>query len=207
MMLKKTILCSLCVWIIALQSCIPSKQMMEDIHGHYYKYTFALKESKAHKKETRFTNADFSIQFIAQYSRISFQLINLTNQDLIIDWNHVSFVVHNDSCGVIHNGLSYEQKDNIKPPFTLKANQRLQDFIIPVNFIHLKNNQWVVDNIYPDQDDDLSLKTDWIMGLIGEHLFTIYIPMTIHGLRQVFPFSFYPIEMQRSAKPVKPNGL
>lgn len=184
-------------------SCLSSQQMMARLNGHFYKYTFAIRESTSHKKSTTFSNKDFTISFEPEYSRVNFTLTNHTKSSIKIIWNQAAIQVQEDSSKVIHSAIPYAAKGKLLPPTEIKAGTTLQDIIIPTDYIKNENGKWVEKNFYPETDQSNSENTDWIMGLIGVDIFKLYLPISVNGHTEIYRFTFYPIEMEKGAKSFK----
>lgn len=207
--LKSSLFCGfrlalILVPIFTVQSCITSQRMMDNINGHYYKYTFAVREATTHKKTTQFEHNNFMLHFDPAYNRVNFDLTNTGADPIEILWDQTSLVVAADSSQVIHGGVALSSSRSATAPTIVASHQTLKDFILPLELIQTVDGHQTISDIYPEKDDSLSVKNDWIMRLIGQDLFTIHLALRIKGKAYNFPFHFYPIVMQRGAKSFKP---
>lgn len=184
-------------------SCMSSQQMMDRLNGHFYKYTFAIREATTRKKSTTYNNNAFTITFDPEYSRVNFKIANHTSSSIKIIWDETYIKVQDDSSKVIHANIPYSTKNNTLQPSEIEAGSSLQDIIIPVDYIKNENGKWVERNFYPETDQSNSQNTDWIMGLLGVDVFKLYLPIQINEQTQVYTFTFYPIEMEKGAKSFK----
>lgn len=197
--------------VFGLSACITSQRMMDNINGHYYKYTFAVREATTRKKTAIYDNGQFSVQFDPEYNRINFDLKNESTSELSILWDQTRLINDQDSSRVIHNGVRPGQGLTAAvAPTVIAPGTTLKDFILPLNLIRTVNNQQTIGDIYPEKDDSLSLQNDWMMGQIGQDLFALQLTVMVDGKVLHLPFHFYPIVLQRGAKSFKPqygNGV
>lgn len=196
-------ICIIMCCALLFASCLSSQQMLARLNGHFYKYTFAIREATTHKKSTTYSDNLFTVNFDPQYSRINFSLINHSKSPIQIIWDLTTIKVQDDSSKVIHAEIPYANKGKSLPPTEIKAGASLQDLIIPTDYIKNENGKWVEKNFYPETDQSNSENTDWIMGLLGVDVFKLYLPIQSNGKIQVYKFTFYPIEMEKGAKSFK----
>lgn len=202
--LQKIIILMLsCLFYWGLPACITSQKMMDNINGHYYKYTFAVREATTRKKTTNFENKYLHVHFDPAYNRVNFDLKNLSNQPVEIIWSETVIQTSEDSSHIVHSGVPISQPASEMPPTVVSSGQTIQDFLLPVDLIHQKEGVNTIEDIYPAQDDSLSVKNDWIMQQIGENLFIVYLAVRINGQKKILRFRFYPIVMQRGASSFK----
>lgn len=184
------------------QSCISSQKMMEAVHGHYYQYKFSMRESDVRKKAVWDKNG-VKLIFTPAYNRINLSVENKSHGPVEILWHKSSMVQENDSSAVIHGGVSLSSDPQKQPVSAIDAGQSLQDFILPLLLIEIGDKQLSIRDLYPEKDDELSEKNDWIMHLIGQDLFRLHLVLKINGQQQVLTFHFYPIEIMRGAHSFK----
>ena len=173
--------------------------MAEAINAHYYKYSFALRERTSRKEPCTFSNSIFSIAFEPQFIRVKYTITNFSKAPVQILWDKAYLVVHDDSSKIIPSTIAPEDADITPPPAEIQAGQTLQGFVTPIDYIKNTGQSWVATEFYPSHDDSLAPKTDWIMGLIGVDIFKLYIPVIENGETKTYKYTFYPIEMEKSA--------
>lgn len=200
---KAVILVLSCLLYCGLPACITSQKMMDNINGHYYKYTFAVREATTRKKTTNFENKYMQVHFDPAYHRVNFDLKNLSDQPIEIIWSETVIQTSSDSSHIIHTGIPVSQSANAIAPTKVAPGQTIQDFLLPVDLIHKKDGVNTIEDIYPEKDDSLSVKNDWIMQQIGQNLFIVYLAMRVKGQKEILRFRFYPIIMQRGASSFK----
>lgn len=191
--------------IAALPACITSQRMMDNINGHYYKYTFAVREATTRKKSADFEKDGFFLHFDPQYNRVNFDFKNKSNAPISIVWSKTLIITNSDSSGVLHAGIPLSDRFVNMPPTVVAAGASYSDFILPLDLIQKEGDHQTIKDIYAEKDDALSVNTDWIMGQIGRDIFAVQFTLQIDGHQQVLPFHFYPIVMQRGAKSFKPQ--
>lgn len=173
--------------------------MAQAINAHYYKYTFALRDHISRKAPCTFSNNIFSATFGPQFIRVNYLITNVSKAPVQILWDKAYLVVHDDSSKIIPSTISLTDADITPLPVEISAGQSLQGFITPVDYIKNTGNGWVATEFYPSHDDSLAPATDWIMGLIGVDIFKLYVPIVSDGQTKTYKFTFYPIEMEKSA--------
>lgn len=185
--------------MVVFASCIASRSMIAAMYGHFYKYQFAIREHTTHKPSTMFADKTFTVNFTPQYIRVNYSMSNNSTAAIRIIWDKAYIVVQDDSSKVIPSFISFENK-NTTPPFSeIVAGKALQGFITPVDYIKSMDGKLTATEIYPSSEQGNSEQTDWIMGLIGVNIFKLYLPVESSGGMHVYCFTFYPIEMERSA--------
>lgn len=188
--------------IIVLQGCITSQKMMDAVHGHYYQYKFSMRQSDSRKK-AQWENRGVKLLLAPDYNRINFSLENHSGAPVEIIWTQSSMVQLNDSSAVIHGGISLSSNPRAQAPSVIANGQSLQDFILPLLLIEINGKTLSIRDLYPEKDDELSEKNDWIMHLIGQDLFKLYLVLKINGQQQQLAFTFYPVEIMRGAHSFK----
>ena len=188
--------------IIVLQGCITSQKMMDAVHGHYYQYKFSMRQSDSRKK-AQWENRGVKLLLAPDYNRINFSLENHSGSPVEIIWTQSSMVQLNDSSAVIHGGISLSSNPRAQAPSVIANGQSLQDFILPLLLIEINGKTLSIRDLYPEKDDELSEKNDWIMHLIGQDLFKLYLVLKINGQQQQLAFTFYPVEIMRGAHSFK----
>lgn len=188
--------------IFVLQGCITSQKMMDAVHGHYYQYKFSMRQSDSRKKAL-WENRGVKLLLVPDYNRINFSLENHSGAPVEIIWTQSSMVQLNDSSAVIHGGISLSSNPRAQAPSVIANGQSLQDFILPLLLIEINGKTLSIRDLYPEKDDELSEKNDWIMHLIGQDLFKLYLVLKINGQQQQLAFTFYPVEIMRGAHSFK----
>ncbi len=77
------------------------------------------------------------------YSNINFQLNNIDNAPIIIDWNKVSIVMPDGtSHKIIHNGVKYIDRGEKMSKTTIPPNAKIKDEIVPIENIEMIGSHW-----------------------------------------------------------------
>ncbi|GAB3353038.1 hypothetical protein GCM10027566_12950 [Arachidicoccus ginsenosidivorans] len=176
--------------------------MIDAVHGHYYQYKFSMRQSDSRKKAL-WENRGVKLLLVPDYNRINFSLENHSGAPVEIIWTQSSMVQLNDSSAVIHGGISLNSNPRAQAPSVIANGQSLQDFILPLLLIEINGKTLSIRDLYPEKDDELSEKNDWIMHLIGQDLFKLYLVLKINGQQQQLAFTFYPVEIMRGAHSFK----
>ena len=108
-----------------------------------------------------------------------------------------------DSSVVIHSGVSLNADPQKQVPSVVAPGNSLQDFIVPLLLIDVNDKHLAIRDLYPEKDDSLSVKNDWIMHLIGQDLFRLYLRLKINGKMEQPVFHFYPVEISRGGHSFK----
>ena len=176
--------------------------MLEAVHGHYYAYKFSMREANSRKK-AQWEQDGLKIEFSPVYNRLNFSLENKTGKPVRIFWNKSSMVQEYDSSAIIHGGVSLDTDPQKQSVTLVKNGDRINDFILPLLLIQVKENKLSLRDLYPEKDDELSVKNDWIMHLIGRDLFRLHLIVDSKGKEHDLTFHFYPIEITRGAHSFK----
>lgn len=184
------------------QGCITSQKMIDAVHGHYYQYKFSMRESGSRKKAI-WEKDGIKLNLMPSYNRINFSLENHSGKPAEIIWVKSSMVQSNDSSAVIHGGVSLSSNPRAQAPSVIENGKTLQDFILPLLLINVEGKQLSIRDLYPEKDDELSVKNDWIMHLIGQELFKLYLVIKIDETERHLSFTFYPVEIIRGAHSFK----
>ena len=187
------------------QGCISSKRMMEAVHGHYYEYKFSMREANSRKKAV-WEKDGIKLSFTPVYNRINFSLENKSAQPVEVLWHKSSMVQENDSSAIIHGGVSLSADPKKQLPSVIEKGKSLNDFILPLLLIEIQDRKLSIRDLYPEKDDELSEKNDWIMHLIGQDLFRLHLVIKMGGTEQDLTLNFYPIEITRGAHSFKSTG-
>jgi len=188
--------------LLVSQSCITSQKMMEAAHGQYYQYKFSMRESDS-RKRAEWEKDGVKLVLSPDYNRINFSLENHSGAPVEIMWTKSSMVQLNDSSSVIHGGVSLSSNPRSQVPSLVDNGQSLQDFILPLLLIQINGKTLSIRDLYPEKDDELSKKNDWIMHLIGQDLFKLYLVIKINGQESKQVFTFYPVEIMRGTHSFK----
>jgi len=197
-----SLMATLLLLIFVFQGCITSQKMMDAVHGHYYQYKFSMRESDSRKK-AEWEKQGVKLLLVPDYNRINFSLENHSDGPVEIIWTKSSMVQLNDSSAVIHGGISLSSNPRAQAPSVIAKGQHLQDFILPLLLIQINDKTLSIRDLYPEKDDELSEKNDWIMHLIGQDLFKLYLVVKINGQENHLAFTFYPVEIMRGAHSFK----
>lgn len=179
----------------ALSACIASQSMMAAMNGHFYKYEFAIREHTTRKPTAAYADKIFTVNFIPQYIDVHYQISNNSPAPIRIIWDKAYIVIHSDSSKIAFVPFTAFAT----PPSEIAARQSIEGNIAPADYIKNIDGKWTATEIYPGSDQDNSEQTDWIMGLLGVNIFKLYLPVESNGQIQIYPFTFYPIEIERSA--------
>ena len=187
---------------ITLSGCINTQKMMSAINSPYYKYKFSMRESNTRKKAI-WQDKGVRFEFIPDYNRIYFTVENKSSAPVEILWGKTGLVKGSDSSAVIHQGASLSSDPKNQTPSVILEGATYKDFILPLLLIDVNSNTMSIRDLYPEKDDSLSIKTDWIMHQIGQVLFRLTLVVKIRGEEKSIPLNFYPIEIMRGPKSFK----
>ncbi|ANI87974.1 hypothetical protein A9P82_00760 [Arachidicoccus ginsenosidimutans] len=179
--------------------------MIAAMNGHCYKYKFSIREHSSRKHPTTYSNNIFTASFTPEYIRVNYNIVNNSSSSIKIIWDKAYIVVQGDSSKVIPSTVSFENKDLPVPHSEMRAGQALEGFITPVDYIKNNGNKWLATDFYPEHDQSNSENTDWIMGLLGVDIFKLYLPVASNGKTEIYKFTFYPVEMEKSATSLEPK--
>ena len=175
---------------------------MTAINSPYYQYKFSMRESNTRKKAI-WQEKDVKFEFTPDYNRIHLKVENDSKTPVEILWGKTGLVKGSDSSAVIHQGASLNSDPKNQAPSVITQGTTYEDFILPLLLIDIDSSRLSLRDLYPEKDDSLSVKTDWIMHQIGQVLFRLTLVAKINGVEKAIPFNFYPIEIMRGPKSFK----
>lgn len=119
--------------ITSLVSC------MSRVQGHSVYFNIELNKVRLNGVEVKgiensmaFKDDNISISFERDLSSVSFYLLNLSSQSIVVDWNKCSIVgPAGDVESVIHKGVKLVDKNNVLTNSNIPPNSVLSDFIMP----------------------------------------------------------------------------
>jgi len=167
------------IFIIALMLfCVPLTCFATDLK-------LILTDPAPQADKATFIDDDISVRFYLDGKKgISFDLQNLTNKLIKIDWNQVLIIdLDKQTHKTIHNGVIFSKRDEVQapsiiPPIPLT---KLSDSVSPLDkvafeHVFLSGDQWVIHNFISNDD---------VNKTIG-----LFLPLEIGGTLKYYSFSF-----------------
>ena len=161
-----------------------------------------MKESDTRKKAI-IEDSGVKFSFEPDYNRINLTVENKSKSTVEILWAKTGMVKGSDSSAVIHQGASLSADPKQQAASVIAAGDTYQDFILPLLLIDIDSSRMSVRDLYPEKDDSLSVKSDWIMHQIGQVIFRLHLVVKINGEEKVHSLNFYPIEIMRGTRSFK----
>jgi len=132
---------------------------------------------------------------------IAFLLNNKLDDSVNIIWDEAKFFDEEGYAhGVIHSGISYDERYHSRPPAAVTRKGSLKDFIYPADYVQkaenyssrsrTRANEWEKRTILPDQmraaADELKAKAE---PLVGKTL-QVLLPLQVENVRYNYLFTF-----------------
>lgn len=167
------------VFIIAIiLLCIPISGLATDLK-------IVMTDPLPQADKITYTDDNISVMFyLNNKNGISFQLKNLTNKIIKIDWEQVSLIdLDQKTHRVLHSGILFtnrteKQAPSIIPPI---PNTKLSDTIFPVDYISYDYDFWAG---YQWKIHDFITKKD------ANKTIGVFLPLEIDGTIKYYSFSF-----------------
>lgn len=179
----KTILPLLSLFLL-LTSCSPLTRMART-------YDISIVDP-VNANGLNYIDENIDITFQMRDTDIYFQLKNLTNKGIIIDWNKASYVDEGVAQKIFHTNIKYSEREKEQAPTSVPPNSLVSETIVPVdNAYYMSGGRyysggWKEKPMFPTYPLTKKGK-DQLQSKIG-NTFSLYIPLEIKG--EVIEYNF-----------------
>jgi len=178
-----------------LMSCAPTSQFSPGI-GDKYTYKYKLVSGDRNSK-LLFKDDSIIIQFKFDDAAIQFQLQNISESNITIDWSRASIGIKDRYFAVRHASNLYgdtvRSSSIILPPLGY-----LRDIVIPRDNIYNDGGKWVELDLLPTIDRRSAPLKESILKSVG-HRVSLMLPMTFGLKSKNYKFDFQVDEVKRIA--------
>lgn len=96
---------------------------------------------------------NISIQWFITAQHIAFEITNLGKQPIEIIWDKCAYIDPDGiTHAVIHSGVKYISKDQPQTPTIVIPNAKIQDVLVPKDYIYFAGRTWIVYPLFPTSD-------------------------------------------------------
>lgn len=155
--------------------------------GTKYQYTYAMVAPVA-AADLTFRDERIIIQFRPDEAAFKFQLQNVSDEEMMVDWSRASLGVEGRFYPVRHATTLYSDSVSgssiLLPPFGF-----LRDLLLPSENIRFDGAVWVETDLLPTVDaEDPQLRAA-IRGSVGKQV-SVILPLTFGGREEIYEFAF-----------------
>lgn len=130
-----------------------------------------------------------NIQFKLDESAVKFQLQNVTDVPISIDWQNASIVLNNRVFPVRNTNTLYQTELKKPPSVVIPSLGYIRDMVIPSENITLDNNVWVEKDFFPSDDMGSLARKKLIMKYVGSRV-KLLLPIKISEIVEEYTFTF-----------------
>ncbi len=155
--------------------------------GTKYQYTYAMVAPVA-AADLTYRDERIIIQFRPDEAAFKFQLQNVSDVELTVDWDRTSIGVDGRFYPVRHATTLYSDSVSgasiILPPFGF-----LRDLLLPAENIRYDGTQWVESDLLPTVDGEDPQLRAAIRGGIGKQV-SVILPLRFGEREEIYEFAF-----------------
>lgn len=178
-----------------MMSCVTTSQFSPGI-GNKYQYIYKL-VSPAKNSSLLFQDDSIIIQFKFDEAAIRFQLQNISESNITLDWNRASIGISDRYFAVRHASNFYvdtlSSNSIIMPPLGY-----LRDVVIPRDNIYNDGDKWVELDLLPTTDHRSLQLQDSIKNSVGKRVSLIF-PVLFGSTTKNYRFDFQVDTVKRIA--------
>ncbi|MFA6542347.1 MAG: hypothetical protein WCT99_12185 [Bacteroidota bacterium] len=168
--------------------------------GKYYLYTYGLEEPVKNETLT-FRDAYIIIQFTIDESAVNFQLQNISEASMSIEWDRVSLGVNKRVFSVRNTSTLYSTSFD-SPRLVIPPLGFIRETVIPRENVFIKDGKWVEKDFFLTNDRGSQKLQKYITRTVGSEL-SLTIPIKIGEVVVNYPFVF----KVKKAQALPPNLL
>ncbi|MBF8248543.1 MAG: hypothetical protein HW374_1343 [Bacteroidetes bacterium] len=150
--------------LVSLTSC--SSSLGSGGRGSKYRYEFKM-VAPAHNNDMLYQDDSLIIQFRFDESTIKFQLQNLSESDLSIEWEKSSIGVENLFYPVRHSSDFYGDTALRRVSVVLPPMGYIREIMIPRENVYFEGEKWVEVDLLPTADQNSNALKESILRSVG----------------------------------------
>lgn len=146
-----------------------------------------------------YTDDYIGITWYYNTTQLEFELKNLSNHTLKINWDDISYMdYHGNVSRIMHKGVKYAEREQPQGSISIPKGGKISDIIVPVNNVYFDNGvsgfipaQWIQNAMIPCyynkkevMENDIANKV-WIGRKIK-----VLFPIEIEGVKNDYNFEF-----------------
>lgn len=172
--------------LVSLTSC--SSSLGSGGMGSKYRYQFKM-VAPTRSNDMLYQDDSLIIQFRFDESAIKFQLQNLSESDLSIDWEKTSIGIDNRYYSVRHSSDFYGDTVLRKVSVVIPPVGYIQDVVIPRENVYFDGEKWVEVVLLPTTDQNSQALKQSILRSVGRTV-SLLLPMKFGQTIKKYRFEF-----------------
>ncbi|MCK9408582.1 MAG: hypothetical protein WCX28_06505 [Bacteriovoracaceae bacterium] len=156
--------------------------------GTKYVYTYTM-EQPAQNDDLKFRDDNIEISFVFDASAITFQLYNMSEQQISIAWERVSLGVNKRMYPVRNNTTFYTMGHATPQPLGVPPQGFLRETVIPWQHVNYEKGKWIEQELFPTNDSGSITIREIIETTAGSEI-TLTLPIRIGKLVMDYTFIF-----------------
>lgn len=155
--------------------------------GSKYQYTYTM-VAPAQSRDLTYQDERIIVQFRPDEAAVKFQLQNVSDVELTVDWTRASLGIEGRFYPVRHAttlyGDSMRVTSMILPPLGY-----VRDLVIPSENIRFDGERWVEEDLLPTVDSNDPLLRSTIRGSVGKQI-SVILPLRFGEREELYEFAF-----------------
>lgn len=164
-------------------------------------YTYEL-AAPVKSKDLLFRDDHLIVQFKLDESALRFQLQNVSEAPVSIDWEKASVSLNNRTYALRNSATWYAPPSVIPSSVTVPPLGYIRDMVIPKENVYQENGRWIERPFFPNDDLGSAKRRALIMRYRGSRV-TLTLPVRIAEVVKEYTFSF----RVGAIDPLPPNTL
>lgn len=156
--------------------------------AHHYLYTYALVSPIANENLI-YKDQYIIIQFKFDESAVRFQMQNVSEAPMSIEWENASISLNRRTFAVKNWTTFYSLSPNTPPSVIIPPLGYIREIIIPRDRIYYENNEWVEDEMFPTKDKGSTYRKRAILRYKGSQV-KLNLPILIGEAVKDYTFIF-----------------
>lgn len=170
-------------------------------NGINYLYSYTLREAST-TNDLVFRDNYIFVQFKLDESAIRFQLQNISETQISIDWEKASIGINNRVYPVRNSSTLYNTNPNVPASLNIPPLGYVRDMIIPRDNISFQKNTWVEKEFFPTNDRGSSYLKKLIPRYVKSQIL-LNLPIKVGEITTNYSFTF----AVNKITPLAPNVL
>lgn len=156
--------------------------------GTKYEYRYGMVQPTKNS-DLLYQDDSLIVQFKFDDAAVRFQLQNLAQTDLRIDWGKMALGINNRFFAIRHSGTLYGDTAALTLSEALPSFGYLRDLVIPRTNVFFDGERWVEVDLFPTTDGNSAALRDSILRSPGQTV-TLVFPVQFGGIEKRYQFDF-----------------
>ena len=156
--------------------------------GNKYQYTYKMVAPVANSN-LLFQDDSLIVQFKFDEAAVKFQLQNVSQSNVVLEWSKASVGVNGRFYGIRHSGTLYADTSLKQSSMLIPPMGYIRDLAIPFENIYFDGNQWIETDLLPTVDNNALVMRRSIEGSVGTPV-SFQLPVAFGTSGAVYAFEF-----------------